>query len=72
VTKYSCLCRYITAVSTTAVRQMTSLKAVLGGLPLNSAEYRSGESQPSLEAFSVFRHVTRIAIGVLLAALRLY
>jgi len=50
---------------------MTSLKAVLGGLPLNSAEYKTGESQPFLEAFSAFRHVTRIAIGVLLAALKL-
>lgn len=42
---------------------MTFLKAVLGGLPLNSGEYRSGESQPFLEAFSVFRHVGRIATG---------
>jgi len=51
---------------------MTSSKAVLGGLPLNSAEYKSGESQPCLEGFSVFRHVTRIATGVLLAALISY
>ncbi|KAG2147242.1 Sec63 Brl domain-containing protein [Suillus cothurnatus] len=40
------------------------LQAVLGGLPLNSAEYRSGESQPCLEALSVFRHVGRIATAV--------
>ncbi|KAG1891431.1 P-loop containing nucleoside triphosphate hydrolase protein [Suillus subluteus] len=40
------------------------MQAVLGGLPLNSAEYRSGESQLSLEAFSVFRHVSRIATAV--------
>ncbi|KAG1756350.1 DEAD-domain-containing protein, partial [Suillus paluster] len=40
------------------------MQAVLGGLPLNSAEFRSGESQPGLEAFSVFRHVTRIATAV--------
>ncbi|KAG2041892.1 Sec63 Brl domain-containing protein [Suillus americanus] len=40
------------------------MQAVLGGLPLNSAEYRSGESQPCLEALSVFRHVSRIAIAV--------
>ncbi|OJA17319.1 hypothetical protein AZE42_04133 [Rhizopogon vesiculosus] len=64
VTKYSCLCRYITFVFTPAVLQMTSLKAVLAGLPLNNAEYKSAESQPCLEAFSVFRHVTRIAIAV--------
>ncbi|KAG2755826.1 P-loop containing nucleoside triphosphate hydrolase protein [Suillus brevipes Sb2] len=40
------------------------MQAVLGGLPLNSGEYRSGESQPFLEAFSVFRHVSRIATAV--------
>ncbi|KAG1903838.1 uncharacterized protein F5891DRAFT_1208495 [Suillus fuscotomentosus] len=40
------------------------MQAVLGGLPLNSAEYRNGESQPCLEALSVFRHVSRIAITV--------
>ncbi|KAG2362507.1 hypothetical protein BDR07DRAFT_1451114 [Suillus spraguei] len=40
------------------------IQAVLGGLPLNSAEYRSGESQLCLEAFSVFRHVSRIATAV--------
>ncbi|KAG2349464.1 P-loop containing nucleoside triphosphate hydrolase protein [Suillus weaverae] len=40
------------------------IQAVLGGLPLNSAQYRSGESQPCLEACSVFRHVSRIAIAV--------
>ncbi|KAG1761698.1 Sec63 Brl domain-containing protein [Suillus occidentalis] len=40
------------------------MQAVLGGLPLNSGEYRSGESQPFLEALSVFRHVGRIATAV--------
>ncbi|KAG2077885.1 P-loop containing nucleoside triphosphate hydrolase protein [Suillus decipiens] len=40
------------------------IQAVLGGLPLNSAEYRSGESQLCLEALSVFRHVSRIATAV--------
>ncbi|KAG2146850.1 Sec63 Brl domain-containing protein [Suillus bovinus] len=40
------------------------IQAVLGGLSLNSAEFRSGESQPCLEAFSVFRHVGRIAMAV--------
>ncbi|KAG1789378.1 uncharacterized protein HD556DRAFT_1446994 [Suillus plorans] len=40
------------------------MQAVLGGLPLNSAEYRNGESQPCLEALSVFRHVSRIALAV--------
>lgn len=36
-------------------------QAVLGGISLNSTEYKSGDSQPQLEAISVFRHVSRIA-----------
>lgn len=72
MTKYFYLSRYITVAFTPAALQMASLKAVLGGLSLSSAEYKSGESQPSLEAFLVFRHVTRIATGVLLITPRLY
>ncbi|KAL0946540.1 hypothetical protein HGRIS_012747 [Hohenbuehelia grisea] len=40
------------------------IQAVLGGISLNSAEYKSGDSQPNLEAFSVFRHVSRIARAI--------
>ncbi|KAJ7461495.1 Sec63 Brl domain-containing protein [Mycena latifolia] len=37
------------------------IQAVLGGISLNAPEYKSGDSQPQLEAFSVFKHVSRIA-----------
>ncbi|KAJ7632951.1 Sec63 Brl domain-containing protein [Roridomyces roridus] len=37
------------------------IQAVLGCIPLNSSEFKSSDSQPSLEAFSVFKHVSRIA-----------
>ncbi|KAK2466807.1 hypothetical protein APHAL10511_001065 [Amanita phalloides] len=36
------------------------LKAILGGISLNSPEYRTGDSQPHLEALAIFRHVCRI------------
>lgn len=39
-------------------------KAVLGGLNLSDAEYKSGDNQPQLEAYSVFRHVNRIMKGL--------
>ncbi|KAG0697011.1 DEAD-domain-containing protein [Suillus ampliporus] len=51
-------------VQSTSDKIFLLMQAVLGGLPLNSAEYKSGESQPCLEAFSVFRHVNRIATAV--------
>lgn len=41
-----------------------SHKAVLGGISLNSPEYKTGDSQPQLDAFSVFRHIPRIARGL--------
>ncbi|KAJ7137709.1 P-loop containing nucleoside triphosphate hydrolase protein [Mycena epipterygia] len=37
------------------------IQAVLGGISLSSAEYKTSDSQPQLEAFSVFKHVSRIA-----------
>ena len=39
------------------------LQAVLGGVQLNLPEYKVGDSQPQLEALSVFRHIPRIARG---------
>ena len=41
-------------------------QAVLGGIPLNAPEYKTAETQPSLEALGVFRHVARIARGKIL------
>ncbi|EPQ57931.1 P-loop containing nucleoside triphosphate hydrolase protein [Gloeophyllum trabeum ATCC 11539] len=37
------------------------IQAVLGGIPLNSSDFKSSDSQPPLDALSVFRHVGRIA-----------
>ncbi|KAA1469394.1 P-loop containing nucleoside triphosphate hydrolase protein [Dentipellis sp. KUC8613] len=45
------------------------LQAVLGGISLNSPEFKAGDSQPHLEVFSVFRHVGRIARAVVEVAL---
>lgn len=40
------------------------LKAVLGGISLSNAEYKSADSHPQLEALGIYRHVARIARGV--------
>ncbi|KAJ8700486.1 ATP-dependent DNA helicase MER3 [Pleurotus ostreatus] len=37
------------------------LQAILGGISLNSPEYKSADSQPNLEALGIFRHISRIA-----------
>lgn len=39
------------------------VKAVLGGINLSDAEYKNGDNQPHLEAYSVFRHLNRIMKG---------
>ncbi|TDL24911.1 P-loop containing nucleoside triphosphate hydrolase protein [Rickenella mellea] len=36
------------------------IQAVLGGISLSSAEYKTADSQPHLDALSVFRHTSRI------------
>ncbi|KNZ78445.1 ATP-dependent DNA helicase MER3 [Termitomyces sp. J132] len=43
---------------------LISMSAVLGGISLNTPEYKSADSQPQLEAFGIFRHVSRIARAV--------
>ncbi|KAJ8087976.1 ATP-dependent DNA helicase MER3 [Marasmius tenuissimus] len=45
------------------------IQAVLGGIPLNDNEYKTGDSQIHLEAFSVFRHLPRIARAVVEVAI---
>ncbi|KAF8643832.1 hypothetical protein AX16_008849 [Volvariella volvacea WC 439] len=40
------------------------IQAVLGGISLSSAEFKSGDSQLQLEAVSIFKHVTRIARAI--------
>ncbi|EIW84852.1 DEAD-domain-containing protein [Coniophora puteana RWD-64-598 SS2] len=55
----------IKKVQTTSDKVFLLIQAVLAGVPLNTPEFRSGESQPYLEAFSIFRHVVRIANAAL-------
>lgn len=38
-------------------------QAVLAGINLLNAEYKSADSQPQAEAHSIFRHIPRIAKG---------
>ncbi|KAL5476424.1 HFM1_2 [Sanghuangporus weigelae] len=37
------------------------IQAVLGGISLNAPEYKTADSQPALDALSIFRHAARIA-----------
>ncbi|KAJ7481219.1 inner membrane protein import complex subunit Tim54-domain-containing protein [Mycena galericulata] len=48
-------------VEKTSDKVFLLIQAVLGGISLNSQEYKSSDSQPQLEAFSVFKHIPRIA-----------
>ncbi|KAF8205795.1 hypothetical protein K438DRAFT_2014648 [Mycena galopus ATCC 62051] len=48
-------------VEKTSDKVFLLIQAVLGGVSLNSPEYKSPDSQPNLEAFSVFKHIPRIA-----------
>ncbi|KAJ6502143.1 Sec63 Brl domain-containing protein [Mycena sanguinolenta] len=48
-------------VEKTSDKVFLLIQAVLGGISLNSPEYKSSDSQPNLEAFSVFKHIPRIA-----------
>ncbi|KAF8997948.1 P-loop containing nucleoside triphosphate hydrolase protein [Hymenopellis radicata] len=43
-------------VERTSDKVFLLIQAVLGGISLSSPEYRTGDSQPQLEAFSIFRH----------------
>ncbi|KAJ6490602.1 Sec63 Brl domain-containing protein [Mycena vitilis] len=51
----------IKKVEKTSDKVFLLIQAVLGGISLNSPEYKSSDSQPNLEAFSVFKHIPRIA-----------
>lgn len=36
---------------------------------MNNPEYKKGDSQPQLEVFTIFRHITRIARAVIEVAI---
>lgn len=48
---------------------LTISQAVLGGISLNAPEYKKGDSQPQLEVFTIFRHITRVARAVVEVAI---
>ncbi|KAG6814547.1 hypothetical protein H0H92_000074 [Tricholoma furcatifolium] len=48
----------------TADKVLLLIQAVLAGISLNAPEYKSADSQPQLEAFRIFRHVSRIARAI--------
>ncbi len=41
----------------------SEVQAVLGGISLSSSDFKTADSQPALEALSVFRHTSSIARG---------
>ncbi|KAF9527017.1 hypothetical protein CPB83DRAFT_908025 [Crepidotus variabilis] len=41
------------------------VQAVLGGISFNNPDYKSSDSQPNMEAFTVFKHISRIAKAAL-------
>ncbi|KAF4615166.1 hypothetical protein D9613_003174 [Agrocybe pediades] len=52
-------------VEKTADKVFLLVQAVLGGITFNNPNYKSVDSQPHLEAFSVFKHIVRVARGAL-------
>ncbi|KIY42928.1 P-loop containing nucleoside triphosphate hydrolase protein [Fistulina hepatica ATCC 64428] len=56
-------------VEKTSDKVFLLIQAVLGGISLNSPDYRSGDSQPSLEAFAIWKHVIRVARAVIEVAI---
>ncbi|KAL0581143.1 ATP-dependent DNA helicase MER3, partial [Marasmius crinis-equi] len=56
-------------IEKTSDKVFVLIQAVLGGIPLNDNEYKSADSQIHLEAFSVFRHLPRIARAVVEVAI---
>ncbi|KAL1720053.1 hypothetical protein EV715DRAFT_262894 [Schizophyllum commune] len=59
----------IKKVEKTADKAFLLIQAILGGLPLNSPEFKSADSQPQLEAFGIFKHIGRIAKAVVEVAI---
>ncbi|RXW22343.1 hypothetical protein EST38_g3523 [Candolleomyces aberdarensis] len=54
----------IKKVENTADKVFVLIQAVLGGISLNAPEYKGPDCQLYLEAFSIFRHVNRLARAV--------
>ena len=57
------VCSPTSHLSSTLHDFVHSTQAVLACINLSDPEYKGGESNPVMEAFSVFRHITRIMKG---------
>lgn len=57
----------IRKISTAKDKIFLLVQAILAGLPLSSPEFKASDSQPYLEAISIFRHLSRIVAGENLA-----
>ncbi|KAF9454628.1 P-loop containing nucleoside triphosphate hydrolase protein, partial [Macrolepiota fuliginosa MF-IS2] len=56
--------RYAVAkVEKTSDKVFLLIQAILGNIPLNTSEMRRGDTQPQLDALSIFKHATRLAKG---------
>ncbi|KAJ3852493.1 DEAD-domain-containing protein, partial [Lentinula lateritia] len=56
-------------VERTSDKILLLIQAILGGISLNAPEYRSNDSQPQFEAYSVFKHLPRIARAIVEVAI---
>ncbi|TRM59292.1 Sec63 Brl domain-containing protein [Schizophyllum amplum] len=59
----------IKKVEKTSDKAFLLIQAILGGLPLSSSDFKSGDSQPQLEAFGIFKHIGRISKAVVEVAI---
>ncbi|KAF8911062.1 Sec63 Brl domain-containing protein [Gymnopilus junonius] len=55
----------IKKVEKTADKVFLLVQAVLAGISLANADYKNADSQPHMEAFSVFKHIARISRAAL-------
>ncbi|KAF8499942.1 P-loop containing nucleoside triphosphate hydrolase protein, partial [Gautieria morchelliformis] len=53
--------RYRVKVEKAADKVFIIMQAMLGGISLNSPEYKTADSQPYLDALAIFKHAARIA-----------
>lgn len=54
----------IRKISTAKDKIFLLVQAILAGLPLSSPEFKASDSQPYLEAISIFRHLSRIVAAI--------
>lgn len=57
------VCSPITHLSSAHLDEMHLTQAVMACINLSDPQYKSGDSNPVLDAFTIFRHITRIIKG---------